>query len=293
MLSLITVKHISIMKHIVSLFVLSLLMNACVNKSSQDINTDTVVYEFVMASEVDWTYLNPARKDKAPMAGTLFGDRNGNEPTGYLLKPQNGLSSPPHIHNVSYRGLVISGLLHNDDPNAANMWMPSGSFWTQPKGEVHITSAMGDDALAYIEIDQGPYLVMPVEQHFDSGERPVNMDQSNIVWVDAKDIEWISQDKGASRVQVAFLWGDRTPGAMNGTLVKLPASYEGELINEGNILRSVIISGEVRHQTPNKTENRIMTPGSYFGVKGQAKHLLTSTKETIIYLRTNGTFHLK
>lgn len=63
--------------------------------------------EVVLASEVKWTYLNPARKDKAPMAGTLWGDRNGDEPTGYLLKPKDGFQSPPHIHNVSYRGVVI------------------------------------------------------------------------------------------------------------------------------------------------------------------------------------------
>jgi hypothetical protein len=73
-----------------------------------------------LKSEVEWTYLNPARKDKAPMAGTLWGDRKGNGPTGFLLKPPEDFQSPPHIHNVSYRGIVIKGVIHNDDPDAAD-----------------------------------------------------------------------------------------------------------------------------------------------------------------------------
>ena len=36
--------------------------------------------------------------------------------------------------------------------------MPAGSFWTQPAGEVHITSARGQETIAYVEIDEGPYL---------------------------------------------------------------------------------------------------------------------------------------
>jgi hypothetical protein len=79
----------------------------------------------VLMSEVEWTYLNPARGDKAPMAATLWGDRFGTGPTGFLLKPKGGFELPPHIHNVSYRGVVISGLIHNDDPNAVDMWMPT------------------------------------------------------------------------------------------------------------------------------------------------------------------------
>lgn len=166
--------------------------------------------EIVLAAEVNWTHLNPKRGDLAPKAGTLWGDRNGNEPTGYLLKPTDGFQSPLHIHNVSYRAVVIRGLIYNDDPDAANMWMPAGSFWTQPKVEVHITASMGKDALAYIEIEEGPYLVHPADEAFDSGERPVNVDKSNIVWLDASDITWVDQhgvaDAGKGP-KVAYLWG--------------------------------------------------------------------------------------
>ena len=90
-------------------------------------------YELVLTSEVEWQQLNTARGDKSPQSATLWGDRKGAVPTGFLARFVDGYSSPPHIHNVTYRAVVISGRIHNDDPDAADMWMPAGSFWTQPK----------------------------------------------------------------------------------------------------------------------------------------------------------------
>ena len=135
------------------LLALTLVVTAC---ASLQAGSDSIAQEpaaeltckVVLTSEVKWEQLNPARGDQSPKAGTLWGDRNGSGPTGFLLKPMNGFESPPHIHNVSYRGVVISGLIHNDDPNAEDMWLPVGSFLTQPKGEVHITDAKGTNTLA-------------------------------------------------------------------------------------------------------------------------------------------------
>ena len=122
-----------------------------------------------------------------------------------LVKFQKGFSSPPHIHNITYRGIVIDGLMHNDDPSAEKMWLPSGSFWTQPAGESHITAANGDDNLIYLEIDSGPYLVKPVEQAFDNGERPINMTENNLFWLNVKDATWLE----AGNAQISYLWGRR------------------------------------------------------------------------------------
>ena len=74
-------------------------------------------------AEVEWQQLNPARGDASPAAATLWGDRNGPDATGFLVRFVDGFESPPHIHNVSYRGVVIRGLVHNDDPDAEAMWM--------------------------------------------------------------------------------------------------------------------------------------------------------------------------
>ena len=59
--------------------------------------------EVVLTSEIEWEQLNPARGDKSPQAGTLWGDRKGTVPTGFLAKFVDGFSSPPHIHNATYR----------------------------------------------------------------------------------------------------------------------------------------------------------------------------------------------
>ncbi len=198
--------------------------------------------EVVLTSEVKWEQLNPARGDKSPQAGTLWGDRKGSVPTGFLAKFVDGFSSPPHIHNATYRAVVISGRIHNDDPDAADMWMPAGSFWTQPKGEVHITAAKGSTNVALVEIDKGPYLVLPTEEAFDSGERPVNVDASNIVWVDPPGMP-----ASANGPKVAYLWGNLQDGQSNGTFVKLPAGFTGKIHSHGSTFRAVVIKGQPQY----------------------------------------------
>lgn len=242
---------------------------------------ENTTIKVVLASEVEWSYLNPKRKDKAPMAGTLWGDRNSNEPTGFLLKPKDGFSSPPHIHNVSYRGIVISGLIHNDDPEATDMWMSGGSFWTQPKGEIHITSAKGQNTIAYIEIEKGPYLVLPEEEHFDSGERPVNIDKTNIVWVNASELTW----NEANGAKTAFLWKD--DNRLNGTFIKLKAGFNGKIFSKGSSFGAVVIKGQPTYLGK---EEKTLEIGSYFSSEGKSLHKITTQEEVILYVRTNNIY---
>jgi hypothetical protein len=248
----------------------------------------------VLASEVDWTPLNPARGDASPKAGTLWGDRASSGPSGFLVQFNEGFSSPPHIHNVTYRGVVIRGLMHNDDPKAADMWMPAGSFWTQPAGEPHITAAKGRINLAYIEIQEGPYLVHPTEQAFDNGERPVNVDKSNIVWLDASDLTWVDQSGAAATAEgpkVAFLWGKRQDGHLNGSLIKLPTGFTGTLRSRGATFRAVVIQGSAKHHG---ADVKTLEPGSYFGSDGASAHRITcdAAADCIIYARTQGKFDI-
>ncbi|NPD46941.1 MULTISPECIES: DUF4437 domain-containing protein [unclassified Lentimicrobium] len=251
--------------------------------------------EVILASEVEWTYLNPARGDKAPMAGTLWGDRNGTEATGFLLKPSDGFKSPPHIHNVSYRGIVINGFIHNDDPNAENMWLPSGSFWTQPKGEIHITAAKGANTFAYIEIEEGPYLVHSTEDAFHTEETALNLDESNMVWLDASDMVWIEQKSSSSfdkPVQIAMLWGETKQEKLNGSLIKLPAGFKGEIQSESNNFRAVVIQGPIDYLEPGTSDLQILDAGSYFSSNGSSNHQLASPKdkESLIYVRSTGKY---
>ncbi|MEP2026339.1 MAG: DUF4437 domain-containing protein [Reichenbachiella sp.] len=242
----------------------------------------------LLAEDIQWSPLNPARGDNSPQAGTLWGDRNSTDPTGFLVEFKEGFSSPAHIHNVTYKGIVISGLVHNDDPNAESMWMPAGSFWTQPAGEGHITAAKGKKNVAFIEIEEGPYLVKPTDQAFDNGERPVNVDQSNIVWLDASNIKWI--DQNSDGVKVAFLWGKPANDELNGSLIKLPAGFNGEILSSGGSLKAVVIQGSPQYRT--KKKNQTIAPGSYFGSKGKTSHQISSQDESTIYVRTIGQYEI-
>ncbi|NNE93009.1 MAG: DUF4437 domain-containing protein [Verrucomicrobiales bacterium] len=240
----------------------------------------------LLTSNVEWTPLNPARGDKGPKAGTLWGDRAGAKQTGFLVKFADGFSSPPHIHNVTYRGVVISGEIHNDDPEAEEMWMPSGSYWTQPAGEVHITAARGAENMAYIEIERGPYLVWPAEKAADNGERPINVHESNIVWLDAANATWITVE-GA---ELAFLWGQPGTGETVRTLLKLPAGFSGEIRTDGSALKAVVIEGKPQIQLAGEAEAKTFTPGSYFS-SGELV-ALNSGQPSILYIRTEGRFEV-
>ena len=244
-------------------------------KAAQDV-------KIILASEVNWEPLNPSRGEKSPRAGTLWGDRNGAVPTGFLAKFKDGFSSPPHIHNTTYRAVVISGLIHNNDPAAAHMWMPVGSFWTQPKGEVHITAAKGKRNIALVEIDKGPYLVKPIEEAFDSGERPINIHASNLVWLDLP-----RASESHDNPKIAYLWGQQVNNDSNGTFIKLPAGFKGKIHSKGSTFHAVLITGQLQHQ---KAVNKTLNSGGYFGSKGDTVHKVISNSETVIYVRTNGKF---
>ncbi|MCC9655753.1 DUF4437 domain-containing protein [Rhodopirellula halodulae] len=255
--------------------------------------------QVVHVSEVSWQPLNPARGDKAPKAGTLWGDQTKPGKSGFLVKFLDGFSSPPHIHNITYRGVVISGGLHNDDPDAEPMWMPVTSYWTQPAGEVHVTAARGS-SVAYVEIQEGPYLVMPPEKAFGNQERPLNVDASNIVWLTASESEWIDEasfNSSASAPAIAYLWqiasqeNDDTP-PVSCSLVRLPAGFEGTFVNEQGAFRSVVIQGDVSLEGHDVQGPETLSPGAYFGFEGKAFQTVSASKDAVVYVRSEGPFRI-
>lgn len=241
----------------------------------------------VLSSEIIWEKLNPARGDQSPQAGTIWGDRKGTVATGFLAKFVDGFSSPPHIHNVTYRAVVIKGLIHNDDENAKNMWMQPGSFWTQPKGESHITSAKGTENIAYVEIDHGPYLVKPTTEAFDNGEKPVNIDASNIVWLDETKTHWIEN----SKAHISYLWKHKD---VQGLFIKFPKGFDGKLKSFGTEFHAVIIQGNISYVMPKNGEVKTLDAGSYFTATDVAMHDLfnESEEEVILYIRTNNSIKI-
>ena len=261
--------------------------------SDAQINSITIL----TPDQVDYVPLNPARGDRSPKAGVLWGDIRSDETSGVLLQFADGFSSPPHIHNITYRAVVISGELHNYDPNADMFWMGTGSFWTQPAGENHITAARpGSGATAFLEILSGPYLVQPATEAFDNGERPVNVESSNLVWMGARDFAWIEEwadEKGGP--EVALLWGDLNDDMLNGSFVKLPTGYAGSLSTLSGMLRSVVVQGDLAHNVSKVTETSVIGPGGFFESASGLEHSVScqSDIDCIIYLRTRGKFRIR
>lgn len=259
---------------------------------AQTPTTDSIksINEVVTLETVEWGWLNPLRGDKSPAAGKLWGDRTKNEPAGFLVKFNKGFSSPPHIHNITYRGVVIKGFLHNDDENAEEQWLPAGSYWQQPAGEAHITAAAGQENIAFLDIQEGPYLVKPTSEAFDNGERPLNIDKTNLVWLNANDIEWVDEK---SNVKTAFLWGSNNDNELRALFLKLPAGFSGNIKNLSPNFRAVVISGHLTHQFSKKEAKNILEPGSYFGAEQNATSIISTNIETVIYIRSNGKFKVK
>ncbi len=242
------------MKNNVTLMLLLSFLFSCAHKNQQRI-------EITSFSHIKWQKLNPARGDKSPLAGPLWGDLKEEVPTAFLAQFLDGFSSPPHIHNVSYRAIVIDGELHNDDPKAAKMWMPQSSYWTQPAGEPHITAARGKRNIALVEIDKGPYLVRPIKQSFDNGERPYNIHASNIIWQKQGDFEKVD------------LWKDESERVV-GSLFRFRGSF-AYLASKSNL---VVIKGEA------SVADQKLVAGSVIKVPSPRElNLSCQTSECIIY----------
>ena len=254
------------------------------------------VTEVVVRPDVRFQPLNPARGDASPRAGALWGDIRQDVASGALIVFGDGFSSPPHIHNITYRAVVISGAVHNDDPTAENLWMGPGSFWTQPAGESHITAAApGSEATAFLEIQQGPYLVQPSDAGFDNGERPVNIDARNMVWLHPADVTWVDpaeSSNAAEDVKIAFLWGSPQEGHSNGTMLKLPSGSRGHLRGNDSWLRAVVIQGEVARRAAGDSSSQNLAPGSYFGATERSAQEIecVAEAECLVYVSTTGRY---
>jgi len=245
------------------------------------------------ADQVSYQPLNPARGDASPQAGVMWGDITKDVPSGMLLKFAEGFSSPPHIHNITYRAVVIDGEIHNDDPDAANMWMGQGTFWTQPAGEVHITSARpGVGGTGFLEILEGPYLVQPGDKAFDNGEQPLNLVSSNMVWMSADEMNWIKAGNSAQGPEATLLWGDLSDGELSCSMLKLPQGYKASLSAQGGDLKVVVIQGDVLHSVASVTKQNKLSSGGYFASAEGVSHLLKcdAKGECMIYVRAQGSF---
>ena len=57
--------------------------------------------------------------------------------------------------------------------------------------------------------------------------------------------------------------------------------------------RAVVISGGLTHQFSKKEAKADLQPVSYFGAEENATSLISTEKETVLYIRSNGDFEVK
>ncbi len=239
---------------------------------------------FISPSDVKWEQLNPKRGDRSPKAGPLWGKRTGPGPAGFLLWPVDGFSSPPHIHNVDYHGVVITGTVHNADPSAAEFYMPPGSFWTQPGKGLHITACKGQ-CLAYIEVAD-KFEVLPASRAQKDIAPAINLGPSKIKWIKPADIP----PAAVYGVRVAYPMGKPEIGQAGATLLKLPAGSHGVWHQFHYTYHAVVIRGRPTHRAGGSNKTRTMDPGTYFGSKGNYSYELScpGKDECMVYIRTKG-----
>ncbi len=94
---------------------------------------------------------------------TVWGNREmGAHGTLGAFKPNS--SSPPHIHNEGYYGVVISGEMANTFPGEGNPpVLTRGSYWYVPAGEKHITSCISSETCYFYFHSEGAFDFVEVD----------------------------------------------------------------------------------------------------------------------------------
>ncbi|MCO4772211.1 MAG: DUF4437 domain-containing protein, partial [Deltaproteobacteria bacterium] len=152
----------------------------------------------------------------------------------------------------------------------------------------HITAAKGTDTTIFLEILSGPYLVQPADEAFDGGERPINVEARNLMWLSAADAEWV----GDAGPQVAYLWGKVAAGETHGSFLKLPPGYAGTLSTKAPLLRVVTTQGSTEVALSGQKASQRLEPGSYFASKGEAAHSVSCVGDgdCILYVHAEGKY---
>lgn len=124
-------------------------------------------------------------------------------------------------------------------------------------------------------------MVKPASDHFDNGERPLNLHVDNIVW----------QAK-SNTTDIAYLWGSTVPNQLGATLIKLPANFSGKLTSNGSEFKVIIISGTIVYES-SKGQKRILSSGSYISSEAEFSFELQAKESTLIYIRSDNRYILQ
>ncbi len=119
------------------------------------------------------------------------------------------------------------------------------------------------------------------------------------MWINAQDVTWVnlpgnSDTKAADVPKVAFLWGEPEVGKKNGTFLKLPSGFKGQIKSGDAPFRAVIVTGTASHQVSDETDVIALDTGSYFGSKAPKAHdvTCTSSEDCVFYMSVNGKYNV-
>jgi len=221
----------------------------------------------VSIDDVQWEALDPEAGDKGPMAGQLWGDK-AEGASWFLVKAPAKFPGAPHVHTNDYRGVVISGEIHNDKAKVKKKtYMKAGSFWSEPGGRAHITSCK-TECMALVSFD-GAFDFLPATE---TGDSPSGMTGANTLAASRKWMNPPGTPEGQdSPVKLSMAWGDPTDGEPNAFFVKIPAGVDVGMHKHTSDYHAVVIQGRQRHWEPGG-DVVVSTPGSYFWQKGGTPH---------------------
>ena len=107
-----------------------------------------------------------------------------------------------------------------------------------------------------------------------------------LIWLNDSDLNWVLHKE----VTVAFLWGQLAAQQANGTLVRLPQGFNGQIVTHADEFRAVVIKGQVAHK---RASNKHLSKGSYFGSRGSFVHHISTVQEATLYLRHSGKYQIR
>lgn len=93
-------------------------------------------------------------------AAVGYGDlRKG--PHGTFVKLPAGFVGIPHTHTADYWAVIISGVVANGVPNAADVPLPQGSYFAQRGKEVHVTKCLSTTECVMFISQSGAFDFVP------------------------------------------------------------------------------------------------------------------------------------
>lgn len=86
-----------------------------------------------------------------------MGDMSKDGTHGNYVRIPGKFTSPPHIHTEDYFAIVVSGTIANGLPDAKDIALEPGSYWSQRGNEKHVTKCLSDEPCTFFVVQPGKF----------------------------------------------------------------------------------------------------------------------------------------